>query len=360
MPKREEKDPKEKLPEENKIFSNLPKDLEKNIHKLFKKYKISKNTFANSSQKVIKKLLELIIKSLSRKEDRKIIVELMEFANSNIEKIFLDTNSIDKEVYKLFKNTINKAISINREKIKEILSLYLRSISNKESTDTIIQTILLNRDWYYGVLPLYKKKSITDLIQVANELFETILENRNETLFKHYFFDWVLKFGYLLEAYIKEILIVYLKSICVCKNDNLATYNQVMIKLKKRHFTIGAVLKELITLDKNFVKDKEWANLRNAIFHTNFELNYVINFQDRNIRFIFNEHKVDKVKILTIVEFINHFYYLTKLCNTFNVVLLNFMENPNMELFRQLYNALNEENYKNDLFKDFEHPKFTF
>ena len=360
MTKRKEKNPREKDSEEDNVFNNMPKELEEKFLKLCKKYKISKKTFTDSLQNVIIKFIELAIKSLFDKEDLKILVELMEFINSNAEKIFLDSNTIDKEVYKLMKNTINNAISIDREKIEAALSLYLKSVSIKVSTDTIIQTVLLNRDWYYGVLPLSKKKSIIDLIQVATDLFETMLENRNETLFRHYFFDWVLKFGYLLEAYIKEILIVYLKSICVCKNDLLKTYNRVMRNLEGRHFPLGAILKELINLDKIFAKDKEWANLRNAIFHTNFELNYEINFQDRNIKFIYSEEGIDKEKVITIVEFINHFYYLTKICATFNVVLLSFVENPNLELFRQLYNTLYEETSKDDPFKDFQHPKFTF
>lgn len=360
MTKRKEKNPREKDSEEDNVFNNMPKELEEKFLILCKKYKISKKTLTDSLQNLIIKFIELTIKSLFDKEDLKILVELMEFINSNTEKIFLDSNTIDKEVYKLMKNIINNAISINREKIEDALSLYLKSVSIKESTDTIIQTVLLNRDWYYGVLPLSKKKSIIDLIQVATDLFETMLENRNETLFRHYFFDWVLKFGYLLEAYIKEILIVYLKSICVCKNDLLKIYNRVMRNLERRYFVLGAVLTELITLDKNFAKDKEWANLRNAIFHTSFELNYEINFQDRNIKFIYAEKGVDKEKIITIVEFINHFYYLPKICTTFNVVLLNFVENPNLELFRQLYNAIYEETSKDDPFKDFQHPKFTF
>lgn len=360
MTKRKEKNPREKNSEEDNVFSNMPKELEERFLRLCKKYKISKKTFTDSLQNIFIKFIELTIKSLFDKEDLKILVELIEFINSNTEKILLDTNTIDKEFYKIMKNAITNAISINRESIKDALSLYIKSVSMKVSIDAIIQTVLLNRDWYYGFFPLSKKKSIIDLIQVATDLFETMLENRNETLFRHYFFDWVLKFGYLLEAYIKEILIVYLKSICVCKNDLLKTYNRVMRNLEGRHFPLGVILKELINLDKNFVKDKEWANLRNAIFHTNFELNYDINFQDRNIKFIYSEEGVDKEKVITIVEFINHFYYLTKICTTFNVVLLNFVENPNLELFRQLYIALYEKTNKEDPFKDLHHPKFTF
>lgn len=196
------------------------------------------------------------------------------------------------------------------------------------------------------------------MIQVATDLFETMLENRNETLFRHYFFDWVLKFGYLLEGYIKEILIVYLNSICICKNDNLNTYNLVMNELKRRHFTLGAVLTELTKFDSE--APKELAYLRNAIFHTSFMLNYEINFQKRNITFIYTEKGVEKEKNMTIGEFINYFYYLTKICTTFNTVLLNFVENPNIKLFRQLYNALYGEKNKDDPFKDFQNLKFTF
>ena len=360
MTKRKEKNSREKESEQDKVFTNMPKELEKKFLKLCKKYKISKKTLTGSFQNLIIKFIELTIKSLFDKEDLKILVELMEFINSNTEKIFLDSNVIDKEFYKLMKNTINNAISINREKMKEILSIYLKSVSIKESTDTIIQTVLLNRDWYYGIITLYNKNSIIDLIQVATDLFETMLENKNETLFRHYFFDWVLKFGYLLEAYIKEILIVYLKSICVCKNDLLNTYNRVMRNLERRYFTLGVVLTELVTLDKKFAKDKEWANLRNAIFHTSFVLNYEINFLDRKIKFIYTEKGAKIEKIMTVLDFINHFYYLTKVCTTFNVVLLNFVENPNLELFRQLYNALYEETSKDEPFKDFQHSKFTF
>ena len=353
-----EKNLKEKNSEDDNLFSNMPKKLEENFFKLCKKYKISQKTLTGSFQNFFIKFFELGIKSLFDKEDLKILIELMEFVNSNREKVFLDTYVIDKEVYGLLKNTINKAISIDREKIEEVLRLYLKSIETKVSTDTIIQTVLLNRDWYYGVLSHSKKKSIIDLIQVATDLFETMLENRNETLFRHYFFDWVLKFGYLLEGYIKEILIVYLNSICICKNDNLNTYNLVMNELKRRHFTLGAVLTELTKFDSE--APKELAYLRNAIFHTSFMLNYEINFQKRNITFIYTEKGVEKEKNMTIGEFINYFYYLTKICTTFNTVLLNFVENPNIKLFRQLYNALYGEKNKDDPFKDFQNLKFTF
>jgi len=158
MTKRKSKILQENNSENDTLFNNMPEYLEKKYFQLLKKYKISKKTLEGSFQNFLIKFVRLGIKSLYDKEELKTLIECMEFININMEKILLNSDVVDKEVYDHMKNTINNGISINKEKIEEVLNSYLKSVSMKESIDTIIQTILLNRDWYYGFLSSFKKK----------------------------------------------------------------------------------------------------------------------------------------------------------------------------------------------------------
>ena len=132
-----------------------------------------------------------------------------------------------------------------------------------------------------------------------SELLYKMIESNQKDQFQLYFYDWALKFGYLIEAYIKEFLISKLKLKCLINNED---FNSIANKNQ----TIGQLLKTLET-------DNSLAFMRNAIFHTNFILEYHIDFDQRKI--IFKDWE-GKTKNLDINEFVGIYFKLYQLIQT--------------------------------------------
>lgn len=140
-------------------------------------------------------------------------------------------------------------------------------------------------------------------------LFRLIEENQEEQ-FHLFFFDWILKFGYLIEAYIKEILITQVKFICLLNNED---FN----KIPRKELTIGPLI-------SRFREDNTLRLFRNSIFHTSFLIDYQINLDDR--RLIFKDWK-GKSKDYNIKEFIANYFRLIQVVQTFVISIFTFYFN---------------------------------
>ncbi len=129
-----------------------------------------------------------------------------------------------------------------------------------------------------------------------------------------YFFDWVLKFGYLIEAYLKECLIFQLRINCILHNFN---YNKILGKRK----TIGRILRKL-------KGDKTIAHYRNSIFHADFLLDYKVNFDERKVVF---KGESGRKRELKINKFVSTFFSCYQVVYTYLLAIPYFFLKVNKD-----------------------------
>ena len=179
-----------------------------------------------------------------------------------------------------------------------------------------------------------EKTPINEFEEKFSKILYEMIENNQKDQFQLYFFDWVLKFGYLIEAYIKEFFISQLKLKCLLNNED---FN----KIADNNKTIGQLLNTLET-------DKTLAIIRNAIFHTSFIIDYHIDFNKRKI--IFKDWK-GKTKKLDINEFVGSYFKLFQLIQTEQLAFSFFIikineEQLKLQLQKQIDSILKElENF---------------
>ena len=150
-----------------------------------------------------------------------------------------------------------------------------------------------------------------------------MIEKNQKDQFQLYFFDWVLKFGYLIEAYVKEFLNARLKLRCILNKEDYS-------KIANKNQTIGQLLRTLKT-------DNSLAFIRNAIFHTNFILDYHIDYNKRKI--IFRDWE-GKIKTIDINNFVGSYFRLFLFVQTeifaFSIFTIKINEKPlKLELQKQ-------------------------
>ena len=217
----------------------------------------------------------------------------------------IENPQLDPVIYKTIEEEFIIAANKNLRMFNQISLTYMKRLDNKFPIEGIIQTLLIFNDAKDEIKRLstslnYQKFQIKFL-----ELFEQLIINDEEGRFLAYFFDWTLKFGYLIEAYLKEMLCMKL----MIKNlleDKTYEY------LFKKTPAIGKILTFLGS-------DKIISKIRNAIFHSEFFFEYQINWDKRIITFKKGRDKYE----LSIKEFIDLFFLTIRLVFTFDFALIN-------------------------------------
>jgi len=311
----------------SKSFFEIIKNYREKFDFILKKYglfeKFKNLNEETSFNELMNFLAEFAIRILFDKKGRKIFLKLIEeFLKS--EESLIPTISIDaKDFYEKTKKNIKKAFDINEKKVFEIIISYFEIISKKVNIEIILNSLLITKDLNVQIKSLAENVPIKDFFEIIYNTFLEIIENNDEKQFKLYFFDWVLKFGYISEGYIKNILYFLLKLEYLFNNVDLSN-------IEKKFSTIGKIEKELEI-------NQTLSKYRNAIFHTSFILDYNLNFQERKI--IFQDFKVEKK--LDILEFISYFYKFVEIINVFDRLLLTFIPlsyklNPIKEIIDEL------------------------
>ena len=305
------------------IYKSMPKDLKTDVDKLFEKYGIDEQIFEGSFFNMIEIMIRFFLDVLRDDKDANVIFDLLKYIYDNYQELAFNAQVADRNFYEEMKAKFEEAKEINDNIVVEIIESYLETMTNKVSLDILYNSILILRALLPNLLDSAISEPLEDFFEKTKNKFIELLEINKESEFKSYFLDWVLKFGYLIEGYIKEILIVYLKLCALCKDNTLEEYNRILKKEKKHILSLGAVLYELEKFETNI--EKTLAKIRNSIFHTSFILDYKINVQERKIEFQDRNKKIS----IDIEEFINLFYYLEKIYKTFSILITPLINAPN-------------------------------
>ncbi len=290
------------MSEGENLFKELPEKLKTKFLNFFQGLG-DINEFEKSKGKSIIDLVAFMIKyTLEFLQDKQKLKEFLQIVPDlivNYDKLFINSEIIDKEHYTEIQNNLITASQINKERTIEICTSYSSSIQTKFPLQDITYSTLIFRDFIPDLYKLMESTPIKEYSDKFAEVLYKMIESNQKDQFQLYFFDWALKFGYLIEAYIKEFLISQLKLRYLLNNED---FNNIANKNR----TIGQLLRTL-------EKDNGLAFMRNAIFHTNFILEYHIDFDQRKI--IFKDWE-GKIKILDINEFVGIYFKLYQLIQT--------------------------------------------
>jgi len=264
----------------------------------------------------------IFLKALRNEEFRKELLETIIKVINNFEVFIQKTPQIiiDKSFYLNLREFIEGALSVETKKTLRCLFSYFKRINEKIPVLTVFGSLLINREKKWKEKELKRILSIEDFLNNSNSI-ETIIEEASETLFTQYVFDLALKFGYLLEAHIKNILTFILEINYIKKGLNFNVFKE------ESGNTIGDILhafkEEDIYLNR-IIKD-----YRNAIFHSDFYLKYDVDMEKREINIrtlIYSKErgkKVEKVYDIKIKDFFSYFYRMIILCFTVDVVIFS-------------------------------------
>lgn len=312
----------EKFSEDIIFYDQMPNDIKKKMDYISGDISFDEPVKVTNKE-LFEKLSEILTDVFSNWKKFEYFCDIIVYFYKNLGRFLLKLDFADKKFYSLFKKIILKAKEINNSLIESLLSRYLQIYKNKLPVDQIIYSILILRESSAEGLKDFEEMTFKDYLEIFLQKYFNLLEDSNEKEFKLYLFDWILKFGYLLEGYIKEILIFYLKLCLILKNDNLKSYKRI-VKLENRYrLTLGRVLNELAKLKA--LENPEWGKIRNAIFHTSFDVNYEIDLNERTITFY--DRKVENRKNLEI--FIEDFFHIIKVIRSVECVISELIKDRN-------------------------------
>jgi len=227
----------------------------------------------------------------------------------NMEDILLESGEIDNDHYNSIRAKLKELDEIDVERTREICQSYLISIQKKFSIDSIAGNLLIFREKFTEILDLTFHTPLKDYEEKITSFLIDLIENKQKLTFENYFFDWVLKFGYVIESHIKEFLKFLVKADCIRDKKE---YDRIIAKNR----TIGKLLKLLET-------DSKLASYRNAIFHADFNLDYQIDYNQRKIIFYNFDGSQD---ILSIEEFVGNFFYIMRLIKTQQICIVLYFQ----------------------------------
>lgn len=208
-------------------------------------------------------------------QDKEKLVAFIEYAIpmfiNNIDKLLTKVDIVDNDLLAEFQELLSKCYTKNRDLCWEISKSYLKEYKTKYPIDKLTWTLLIYQNNRKSIYQFFETTPFTDIEEKLESFFLKLIDENKEEEFKLYFFDWVLKFGYLIEGYIKEILITQLKFHCLLMGQDFE-------QIHKRFLTVGRLV-------RFFGADRILSFYRNAIFHSNFLVNYELNLNERKVIF---------------------------------------------------------------------------
>ena len=276
-------------------------------------------------------ILLAVDKIFKNKEGLIAFLELFIDKILNFEKDLIDGGVVNKEIYDNIKDYVKETLNKNPQKVKEVYLIYKKSFKSKYPIDNYYDSILFFHAYTHQFFEFLDRVSIVNYREKFAEFFIRTLDNCEETEYKRYIFDWLLKFGYLVEAYIIDILRTQLKL--------FYTLNDIEYDEKK------LIELSFYELEKELEEDNTFRLYRNQIFHTSFDIDFQVNPKERKI--IFPELIEDK-KELSIQEFLEYYFSVVQIIQSYRyaftyAVPLEMREDgqkPMIELFRDFINEL--------------------
>lgn len=120
------------------------------------------------------------------------------------------------------------------------------------------------------MLELAGKATFEKFFKEVYSMFLNMIEENREEEFQWYFFDWVLKFGYIIEGYVKDILFTELRLDCLL---NKRDFNKIA-KKNKLNETFGTSYSEVDIWEKKTTINNQFIYFRNhlSLFSDIFEV----------------------------------------------------------------------------------------
>ncbi len=291
------------------MSKSLPKDLKKKFEVFLKDIDFNKieEDFENTNAieaitNFFNKISIMFQRMFQSKEGLIALFEAFKHIILNFEEDLIESNIVDKETFQDVKNYVIDALAKDPLKVKEIYIDYKSALHAKYPIEKLTGSLLFYHDFLPDLIELAQKNTLNDYFDKVEKLFMDKLEKCGENDFDRYIFDWLLKFGYLIEGYLVDILRAELKLYYILNGKSFNNKN-----IKKMKFS-----KLLEELDE----DHTFSRYRNAIFHPNFIIEYKVNPEERKI--IFPSLKADKKELL-INNLVNYFFNLIKIVKSYSL-----------------------------------------
>lgn len=226
----------------------------------------------------------------------------------NLAKIILfeiEPPILNPSKYKEYEEEFTKAADHDLIEFDDITIHYLKKINSKFPFDKLINSLLIMMVITKEIADVPENTNFFEFRKQVLESFLYKIVDQDKERYDIYFFDWNLKLGYIIEGYFKEMLCMRLM-IKNLLNDKDNT------NLFRNTPTIGNILKKL-------GEDIDQGIVRNAIFHSDFFLEYEINWGERLIKF--NSLKSEENREYSIKEFLTFFFETIQLVLTFGFAI---------------------------------------
>jgi len=280
---------------EDRILSDIPKELGKKMNELTERYGLNVDLRKETWKSFYLKIGKILPDLLKNENDKKTLLDFALFMDENFEAIFIDPDNFDIDFYNEIKEKIELAYERNTDITDQILIVSHKKIAEKYDYKYVIQSLLIFRELEEDIEKFIQKKPLRGHSKESEKMMKKLqehIEGSEEKKFKMYFFDYILKLGYLIEAYIKEIFIFYLKLCSINDNTKNPDYESIFNQESRNLLNFGKVLNYLDIYDSGM--DREISKLRNSIFHSSFMIDYKIDFGERKIIFYDRDRVIEK------------------------------------------------------------------
>ncbi len=289
------------------MTDTFPEDLEEKLKKIFNESDILlkfKDLEKMSAFDQLITIFKIFLPIIQDKDKLIIFLETIPDLITNLDELVVKDNQYDDEFYLQIRNILETAFKVDEPNTNNIISSYLQSFETKYPFDRFIYTIQLMRDFMPELIELLKSTPVNELADIFYERLLKMIEENQKEQFDYYFFDWTLKFGYIIEAYYKEFLISFKKLDYLLNGKSFGN-------IPKKELTVGRLL-------HYFKASSNLGIIRNAIFHSDFTIDYQLNIDKREI--IFKDWK--KEEKFDIKTFFNTFFRVFQVVSTARLAFL--------------------------------------
>jgi hypothetical protein len=257
-------------------------------------------------------------------------VEAVKHFIFNLEENLILGNIVDEDIYREIKEDIKTTLEMNPSRVKEIYLTYKNSFKSKYPIEKLTESLLFYQKIRPDLIQVAQTVTYRDYTEKISELFSKTLDESEEEEFQRYIFDWLLKFGYIIEGFLVDIMRSQLK-LYYLLNDIKKTDKYIM----------GLTFNNLL---KNLEEDHTFRMYRNAIFHTSFIIEYQVNHEERKI--FFPTLKTDQ-KEMSINELVGYYFRLIQVVQSYRyaftyAVPLSMREDGQKQLVEMFDEWINE------------------
>ncbi|MFW9866555.1 MAG: hypothetical protein ACFFEN_10710 [Candidatus Thorarchaeota archaeon] len=285
-----------------KEISNMPQfnDLIKELSKVFE---------SDWQDLPLFKIVNIYFELIKHKNLQDCILYFLQLFVGTTKSFFDEMEFYDKNLFLEIRNKLIKAKEIKQEYIEKILIEYSNKNESFIKVDDVLKTCLMLRDFYrtqeddrdvFSQNKLY----LGYFLKADFSQLKIFLESLNQSVFKSYLFDFLLKFSYIIESHFRNI-IEFLYKLTKFINGE---------KIYKKDYKFDKILEFL-------EQDPGLRHYRNSIFHSKFKIIYHSNVEGVRIEFLKNSRPLFR---WSIIEMLTKVVNILQLIRTLDIVVLDF------------------------------------